>query len=58
MDCSWWCCCCKAAVWGGGRCGVGPLVMWVQPEGEVVRVRLDLARGGLEGLFGGLGMVR
>lgn len=31
--------------------------MWVQPEGEVVRVRLDLEWGGLEGLFAGLSML-
>lgn len=37
---------------------MGPLVMWVQPEGEVVRVRLDLEWGALEGLFGGLGILR
>ena len=40
------CCCCKAVVWWGGRCGVGPWWMWVQPEGEVVRVRFWFLEGG------------
>ena len=50
-ECAW--ACCKAVVCWGGRCGVGPLVMWVQPEGEVVRVRFcfwGVERLGMVGL--------
>ncbi len=37
-------------VWGVGRWDLGPLVMWVQPEGEVVRVRFEGGVLGFEGL--------
>lgn len=49
------CCCCKAVVWCGGRWGVGPWVMWVQPEGEVVRVRFDFWGVECLGMVGGGG---